>query len=113
LLALASHPILDIFTGYTPIFWPLYSYSIWLQVAGMVHLSVHSLQTFSLYWQMLIKPIYFQTFESLDAPLFTGEGLILSVMLIVSLLFSARTRITSRVQQILQGALRNVLTTLA
>jgi membrane-bound metal-dependent hydrolase YbcI (DUF457 family) len=35
LLAVASHLILDLFSGYTPILWPLYGYSVWIQ-AGLV-----------------------------------------------------------------------------
>jgi len=85
LLAVASHPILDLFTGYTPILWPLYNYSIWLQAEAVVHIG--STPTFSLSNWMLMEPTYFQAFQSLDAPLFTSVGLILSVMLSACLLF--------------------------
>jgi len=37
-------------------------------------------------WQ---KPIIFQPFQSLDAPLFTGEGLILSAVLLMPVFFKA------------------------
>lgn len=87
LLAVASHPILDLFTGYTPILWPLYNYSLWLQLELIAHIG--SSPSISLSGQMLMEPISFQPFQSLDAPLFTGRGLIISMMLVTSILFRA------------------------
>lgn len=102
LLALASHSVLDLFTGYTPIFWPLYSYSVWLQVGLEAHIG--SSPSFSLSGRMLMEPTSFQTFQSLDAPLFTGAGLIVSVMLLAPLLFKAiRNKGNNLLQPQVQG----------
>lgn len=68
-MSVASHLVLDIFAGYTPILWPLYGY-----------LSSPSLTPSA---QLLTKPITFQPFQSLDAPVFTGEGIILSAVLLM------------------------------
>jgi len=87
LLTASSHSIVDLFTGYTPIFWPLYSYSIWLQIGLAAHIG--SSPSLNLSGQLLVKPTSFQAFQSLDAPLFTGEALIVSVILLAPLLLRA------------------------
>jgi hypothetical protein len=87
LLALASHLILDLFAGYTPILWPLYGYSVWIQAGLVAHIG--SSPSLALSAQLLKEPITFQQFQSLDAPLFTGEGLILSAVLLTPVFFKA------------------------
>jgi len=87
LLAVASHLILDLFAGYTPILWPLYGYSVWIQAGLVAHIG--SSQSLALSAQLLTEPITFQPFQSLDAPLFTGEGLILSTVLLMPVFFKA------------------------
>ncbi|MEM2430327.1 MAG: metal-dependent hydrolase [Nitrososphaerales archaeon] len=92
-LSLVSHPILDLFSGYTPILWPFYSYSIWIQAELMVHIA--SSPSFALSMKLLEKPTIFQQLSSLDAPLFTSEGIILSIVLIMPIMmriFIARYR---------------------
>jgi len=84
LLAVASHSILDLFTGYTPILWPLYGYSIWLQTGLAAHIG--SSPGLSSSGQLLLEPTSFHAFQSLDAPLATGEGLIVSMTLLTPLL---------------------------
>jgi|GEM_PF-1002306 len=87
LLTASSHSIVDLFTGYTPIFWPLCSYSIWLQIGLAAHIG--SSPSLNLSGQLLVKPTSFQAFQSLDTPLFTGEGLIVSMMMLSPLLLRA------------------------
>jgi len=83
-MAVASHSVLDAFSGYTPILWPLYSHSVWIQVGLGAHIGSSPSLTSSA--QLLTKPITFEQFQSLDAPLFTGEGLILSIVLLSPIL---------------------------
>jgi len=87
LLAVASHLILDVFAGYTPILWPLYGYSVWIQAGLVAHIGGSS--SLALSAQVLTEPITFQPFQSLDAPLFTGEGVILSAVLLMPVFFKA------------------------
>ena len=84
LFALISHLILDVFTGYTPILWPLSQSSIWIQMELRAYL--RSSPSLRLSTHLLFEPTQFQRFESLDAPLFTSEGLIASLMLITPIL---------------------------
>lgn len=87
LMSAASHSILDVFAGHTPILWPLYGYSVWIQAGFIAHIGSSPSLTPSL--KLVTKPITFQPFPSLDAALFTGEGLILSAMLLTPILLEA------------------------
>jgi membrane-bound metal-dependent hydrolase YbcI (DUF457 family) len=93
-LAVASHLILDLFAGYTPILWPLSNSSFWIKTELGVHIggSMSIMPTVSL----LMKPTAFQRLQSLDAPLFTGEGLIISLLLLAPLLLKAVERYAHR-----------------
>lgn len=87
ILAVASQLVLDLFAGYTPLLWPLYGYSVWIQVGLFAHVGGSS--SLDLSAQLLTEPITFQRSQSLDAPLFTGQGLILSAVLLTPVLFKA------------------------
>ena len=95
-LALASHPALDLFTGYTPILWPLSSHSLWIKTELSVHIgsSMHIIPTLKL----LTRPTTFQPLQSLDAPLLTGEGLITSLLLSTPLLLKTVERRARRAE---------------
>lgn len=95
LMVAASHLILDVFGGYTPILWPLYGNSVWIQAELVTH--VGSSPSLAPTTQLLTKPTTFQQFQSLDAPLFTGDGLILSVVLLAPILFKALKVLWQRV----------------
>ena len=84
LMSLASHLVLDVFAGYTPIFWPLYGCSVWVRAGLVAHIGSSPSLTSSM--KLITEPITFQPFLSLDAPLFTGEGLILSAILFIPVL---------------------------
>lgn len=84
LLAVGSHLVLDLFAGYTPFLWPLYGYSLWIHAELGVH--VGGAASLSPSVELLTKPVTFQQFQSLDAPLFTGEGLIISAVLLTPVL---------------------------
>ncbi|MCS7114989.1 MAG: glycosyltransferase [Candidatus Bathyarchaeota archaeon] len=83
---LASHVVLDAFSGATPVFWPLYGNAIWVKANLTVH--VGGSVNLSPNMALLAEPITFHAFRSLDAPLFTGEGLIVSLMLLAAVSIS-------------------------
>jgi len=87
LMAVASHLILDVFAGFTPTLWPLYRYSVWVQAGLVAHMGSSPSLTSSV--KLITEPITFQPFQSLDAPLLTGEGLILSAVLLMPILLKA------------------------
>ncbi len=73
LLSMFSHLVLDLSAGYTPILWPLYNYSVWFQ--GDLYALIGSAPALALNLRILTEPIIFEHLGSLDAPLFTGNGL--------------------------------------
>lgn len=100
LFVLISHAIFDFVTDYTPILWPLDSRGYWLHMALMVH--VGDAAKTALYVYLLTEPSSFSNFQNMDAPLFTGEGLIISVVLVfpvlLKLLKPALSEIKDRVR---------------
>lgn len=84
LLAVASHIALDVFAGYTPVLWPLYGKSVWIQTELRAQIS--STPTLTPVLNVAVEPTRFTAFQSLDAPLLTGRGLIISVILILPIL---------------------------
>lgn len=79
-MGVVSHPFLDIFTGYMPIFWPLYSPSMWIKTELVAQVSNSLSLTLSM--RLLMKPTVFHPFQGLDAPLFTGGTMVASLLLL-------------------------------
>lgn len=100
LFVLVSHAIFDFVTDYTPILWPLDARGYWLHMAFMVH--VDGAAKTALYVYLLTEPSALSNFQSMDAPLFTGEGLIISAVLIfpvlLKLLKPALSKIKDRIR---------------
>lgn len=82
-LCVASHLILDMFTGYTPLFWPVYNLSVWIHA----ELGVHIGSSFGFQGETYVgtEPVSFRLWDAFDAPLFTGRGLVLSAVLLTPL----------------------------
>jgi len=81
-LGLLSHLLLDLFTTYTPIFWPLVSWSLFISLDGGVHISESVNLKVSL--GVSTTTTEFTPFTVLDAPIFTSEGFAISLILIGS-----------------------------
>lgn len=79
--AIASHLIMDVFTGYTPVLWPLYDFSVWVFLDLTAH--VGSLPSLALRFTLLTEPITFVAAKSLDAPIFTSYGLAIAIVLTI------------------------------
>jgi len=82
LLALLSHPVMDCFQTYTPIFYPLLDRSVWLSVDGGVQVSPVGLKP-QVSAGVKDAPTVFKRFTVMDAPVFMGEGFLISLLLIV------------------------------
>ena len=86
-LAVLSHPLIDCFQTYTPILYPVYDRSIWVSIDGRLLVSPEGL-TPQTSISVKDKPTVFKPFESFDAPIFTSEGFLISLILIVVPLLS-------------------------
>jgi len=79
-LGFLSHLLLDLFTTYTPIFWPLVGWSPFISVNGGVHVSESVNLKVSL--DLSTTTTEFTSFTVLDAPIFTSEGFAIALILI-------------------------------
>jgi len=85
-LAVLSHPLIDCFQTYTPILYPAYDRSIWVNIDGWILVSPEGLTPHASI-SVKDKPTVFEPFESIDAPLFTSEGFLISIILTAAPLF--------------------------
>ena len=81
LLALLSHPLMDCFQTYTPLFYPVLNRSVWVNVEGRLLIS-SEMSPPELSVAVKDAPTIFKPFKMMDAPIFTSEGLIISLMLL-------------------------------
>jgi len=79
-LALLGHPVMDMFQTLTPILYPVVNWSVCLDVRGRVLIGEVLKPVVSA--ETKLGPTVFKTFQSLDAPIFTSEGFIISTMLV-------------------------------
>jgi len=79
-LALLSHPLMDVFSTYTPILYPLTLESVYVDFEG--RLTIGGSATPSSTTQVNTTPTVFESFQRLDAPIFTSEGFIVSLLLV-------------------------------
>jgi len=75
--------LLDLFAGYTPVLWPLYDQAVRLTIYSMIRFG--SSPAMRLSAQILTEPVKFEP-RVLDASLLTGEGLVISVVLVAPVL---------------------------
>lgn len=74
-----SHLLLDLFSGYTPLLWPLYPNSLWFK-AGL-NMRIGSGVGFTPIFEVSQAPTFYRRAAMFDAPLFTSEGLMVSLAL--------------------------------
>ena len=84
LFAVLLHPVFDAFCGYTPIFWPVLGESVWINLG--ISMSYGSSLGIGHNVEVLTRPTTFEHFSSFDAPLLTGAGVIIFVMLVIPVL---------------------------
>ena len=92
-LALLGHPVMDVFSTYTPILYPLMLKSVYIDFQG--RLTIGGSATPSSTAQVNTTPTVFEVFQRLDAPIFTSEGFIVSVLLVAMplvIVFLSRVR---------------------
>lgn len=80
-LGWASHILLDLVGGYTPLLWPFYDRSIKLLME--VRLIMESSPSLRLFIGVEEQPYYLGAFKSLDAPILTVEGITLASLLVI------------------------------
>jgi heme/copper-type cytochrome/quinol oxidase subunit 4 len=82
LLALLSHIVMDLFQTYTPILYPILDSSLWIEIDGGVQVSPSELKP-QLSADVKHVPTTFKPFKAIDAPVFTSDGFLISLILTV------------------------------
>ncbi len=85
-VGVASHIVLDMFGGFTPAVWPLWDQSIKILMDLSIHIASPPVVIFNP--QILIEPTTFELIQTVEGPLFTSEGLIISVILLLPTLLT-------------------------
>jgi len=84
-----THLVLDMFSWYTPLLWPVVDDSLRVSAALDIHLGSPPLFT---WWaRVQLKPTIFEPFASLDAPILTAPGLFAFSILLIPILFLAKS----------------------
>lgn len=89
-IGVISHFTLDLFSGYTPILWPLLNQSFW--ISASLDVEMKSPPTLIGSIKLLVEPTRFTPFQSFQAPLITPSGVGVFLFLLVPLLVSALVR---------------------
>jgi hypothetical protein len=82
-LVILSHPFMDLFTYFTPIFWPLYNNSIYI-IAEMTT-NMNNISQVHLLFDIKLEPVVFYQTVSMDAPIFTSEGVAATLVILIGL----------------------------
>ena len=86
-LGLLSHPLLDLFQSPTPVLYPLSHNSY--HVSPKLSVTISNGIVFHLTFSIESEPVKFAPFHSMDAPIFTDIGFIISLLLIsISVIYS-------------------------
>jgi membrane-bound metal-dependent hydrolase YbcI (DUF457 family) len=78
--AVISHLLLDLFTGLTPLLWPIYDGCLAVGVSSSIHVGSSPMFTYTL--GLEIESVCVTHFETLDAPIVTSGGFVVSAFLL-------------------------------
>lgn len=80
---LISHVFMDLFTGCTPIFYPIHNKYIWLVFELTTNLD--SLSILTLTFDINFTPDVFYAPYGMNAPVFTSQGFAISVLILIGI----------------------------
>lgn len=83
-LVILSHPFMDMFTYFTPVFWPLFNKSI--HIVSELTTNMNDVLDLNLTLQVYFKPIAFYRTTNMDAPIFSSAGVGVSLVLLIGLI---------------------------
>lgn len=83
ILVILSHPFMDIFTGFTPILWPLFDRSVY--ILAQLTTNMNNILALNLIFKVnLDKVVFLQTTNS-EGPIFTSQGFGMTLVLLIGL----------------------------
>lgn len=82
-LVILSHPFMDTFTYYTPVFWPLFNKSVY--IVAELKTNMNSVMDLNLNLNVYFKPVVFYQTINMDAPIFSSVGVAVSLVLLIGM----------------------------
>lgn len=82
-LVMLSHPFIDLFSSFTPVFYPLYNKSICI-VTGVVT-DLDAVSQLRFLFDVKIEPTVFHHTTSMDVWICTGEGIAITLVVLIGL----------------------------
>ncbi|MFQ5999133.1 MAG: hypothetical protein ACE5J6_00005, partial [Candidatus Bathyarchaeia archaeon] len=108
-LILLSHPIMDLFTGFTPVIWPLLNQSVSVTTIMMINFASTPHLQFNM--AMEFSSVVFPAVTTFDAPMFTSNGIaVTSVFIAGIILKKAKTSLSQILTRVRDGLKSLVLT---
>jgi len=94
-IALIIHLFLDVFTAPTPILWPLYNQSIWITIELNLQITQNPIPSTKPTINIQATQTTFQQTSSLEAPIITSQGLIITLILLTpTIIQTIKTKLT-------------------
>lgn len=78
-LVILSHPFMDMFTYYTPVFWPFFNESIY--IIAELTTNMNDVMDLDMKLNVLFQPVKFYKTTNMDAPIFSSTGVAVSLVL--------------------------------
>lgn len=88
-LVILSHPFMDAFTFYTPVFWPLFNKSIY--IVAELTTNMNNIMDLNFNFNVYFKPVVFYQTTNLDAPIFSSMGFAVSLVLLTGMVLKHLT----------------------
>lgn len=82
-LVILSHPFMDVFTYFTPIFWPLFNKSIY--IVTELSTNMNNVMDLNLKLNVYFKPVIFYQTQDIDAPIFSSIGVAITLVLLIGI----------------------------
>jgi hypothetical protein len=93
------HLFLDVFTAPTPILWPLYNQSIWVTIELNLQITPNPIPSPKPTINIQATKTTFQQTPSLEAPIITSQGLIITLILLTpTIIQTIKTKLTKTSQ---------------
>ncbi|MHC1635952.1 MAG: hypothetical protein ACXQTS_04960, partial [Candidatus Methanospirareceae archaeon] len=81
---------MDLFTYYSPIFWPFYNKSIY--IITQIITKTANFSKLHLLFEIKLEPIDFYHTTSMDAPIFTSQGVAVTIILLIGLILKEKIK---------------------
>jgi membrane-bound metal-dependent hydrolase YbcI (DUF457 family) len=82
-LVILSHPFMDAFTYFTPVFWPLFNKSVY--IITELATNMNNVTDLNLKFNVYFKPVIFYQTQDIDTPIFSSIGVAVTLVLLTGM----------------------------